>query len=137
MTTAVRGNTKQSSRIGPELRNDGWSVAQRNAPIVTHSVENTTRSTAGGILTALILRVLFIGQPDVCEQPAGDGDRDRTPAKCDDAVRNGHVSRFQPRRSSAARRRRPSRCGRRLVLRRVAAGTFRVVGIAGTPARVG
>jgi hypothetical protein len=49
MRTVVLGKTKQSSRIGPEFRHDGWLAAQRNAPIVTHSVEKTTRSTAGDI----------------------------------------------------------------------------------------
>src|SRR4029077_19113315 len=49
MRTVVLGKTKQSSRIGPEFRNDGWVAAQRNAPIVTHSVEKTTRYTAVGI----------------------------------------------------------------------------------------
>ena len=46
MTSVVLGKTKQSSRIGPELRNEGWLTAQRNAPTVTDSVEKTTRSTA-------------------------------------------------------------------------------------------
>ena len=60
MITAVRGKTTQSSLIGPEFRNPGWSVAHRKAPIVTHSVENTTRSAAG-YATPAILRGYWRG----------------------------------------------------------------------------